>query len=104
MRRSLQALLLAALGTAQLTAACDYPDEGNMPLRRAVSRVKNLPDVRAWGDERHKAGDVVQYRLLLEPKVFVKSNCYWTVEVTANGALWRRFYVSPDGKRVLQTP
>jgi hypothetical protein len=44
----------------------------------------------------------VQFRLLLEETVILKKHCYWTVEALADGKLWRRFYVSPDGKRVLR--
>src|SRR5262245_44446835 len=34
--------------------ACEYPDEGNLPLRRAVSKVKYLPDTEAWASAMHK--------------------------------------------------
>jgi hypothetical protein len=27
--------------------------------------------------------------------------CYWPVEVRAEGKLWRRYLVTPDGKSVL---
>jgi len=78
--------------------ACEYPDEGNMPLRRAVARVKYLPETEAWAAERHKAGAVVQYALHLDDPRWVNGRCYWPVEVRAEGRLWRRFYVTPDGK------
>jgi len=29
-------------------AARDYPDEGTMPLHRAVTKVKQLPEMEAW--------------------------------------------------------
>src|ERR671918_61105 len=35
-----------ALG-ASATFACEYPDEGSMPLRRAVTKVQMLPEVEA---------------------------------------------------------
>jgi hypothetical protein len=82
--------------------ACDYPDEGNMPLRRAVSKVKYLPQTEAWAAARHEAGAVVQYALLLDRPRAVKGRCYWPVEVRAEGKLWRRFYVTPDGKDLLK--
>lgn len=80
--------------------ACEYPDEGNMPLRRAVSRVKFLPETEAWAKSMHKTGVVVQYALLLDQPKLEKGRCYWPVEVRAEGKVWRRFYVSPDGKRL----
>jgi hypothetical protein len=89
--------LVLACGPA---LACEYPDEGNMPLRRAVAKVKFLPETEAWAAERHKAGEVVQYALRLDAPRRENRRCYWPVEVRAAGALWRRFYVTPDGQRV----
>jgi hypothetical protein len=80
--------------------ACEYPDEGNMPLRRAVAKVKYLPETEAWAAERHKAGAVVQYALRLDEPKRENGRCYWPVEVRADGELWRRFYVTPDGRAV----
>jgi hypothetical protein len=72
-----------------------------MPLRRALTRVQMLPETEAWHRERRDKGDVVQYRLFLDQEYFSRGRCYWTVEAFADGKLWRRFYVTPDGKRVL---
>jgi hypothetical protein len=77
--------------------ACEYPDEGNMPLRRAVSAVRYLPEVEAWAEARHKDGAVVQYALLLDRPLREAHHCYWPVEVRAGPQLWRRFYVTPYG-------
>jgi hypothetical protein len=85
-------------GAAQ---GCEYPDQGNMPLRRAVTKVKMLPEIEAWAGQVHKSGAVVQYALLLESTINQAGRCYWTVEALAEGKLWRRFYVTPDGQRVL---
>jgi hypothetical protein len=90
--------LLSFCGAA---LACEYPDEGNMPLRRAVSKVKYLPETEAWAAARHEAGAVVQYALLLDRPKLAKGRCFWPVEVRAEGKLWRRFYVTPDGKELL---
>jgi len=95
--RSLAALLVFPLAAL----ACDYPDEGNMPLRRAVTKVKLLPETEAWAAAVHKSGAVVQYALSLDREWHRGGRCYWTVEARADGKTWRRFYVSPDGKRVL---
>jgi len=81
--------------------ACDYPDEGNMPLRRAVSKVRTLPEIEAWGAHMHKAGAIVHYALLLDQPRHEAGRCYWPVEVRTTEKLWRRFYVTPDGKRIL---
>jgi hypothetical protein len=97
MRCVLAALLLASSGAL----ACEVPDEGNLPLRRAVARVQMLPEAQEWADEVRSAGAIARYALLLERTVRVKGRCYWTVELSADGKLWRRFYVSPDGKRAL---
>jgi hypothetical protein len=97
-RFGIAAALFWCVGAAQ---ACDYPDLGNLPLRRAVTKVKTLPQTEAWASEAHKAGVVVQYALLLEATIQQAGRCYWTVEALAEGKLWRRFYVTPDGKRVL---
>lgn len=78
--------------------ACEYPDEGNLPLRRAVAKVKYLPETEAWAASMHEAGAVVQYALLLDEPKRKNGRCYWPVELRAGGKLWRRYYVSPDGK------
>ena len=97
MIRSLVVLLAFPLAAL----ACDYPDEGNMPLHRAVTKVKLLPETEAWATALHRTGEVVQYALSLDREWRRGGRCYWTVEARAEGNTWRRFYVSPDGKRVL---
>lgn len=82
--------------------ARDYPDEGNMPLRHAVSKVKFLEETEAWASRMHESDAVVQYALLLDAPKTVKGRCYWPVEVRAEGKLWRRFYVTPHGKALLK--
>jgi hypothetical protein len=71
-----------------------------MPLRRAVAKVKYLPETEAWAAERHKAGAVVQYALRLDEPMRSNGRCYWPVEVRDGQKLWRRFYVTPDGKQI----
>ena len=77
--------------------ACDYPDEGNMPLRRAVAKVKYLPETESWAAAMHEAGRVVHYSLHLDQPKHLNGRCHWPVEVRAGKSLWRRFYVTPDG-------
>jgi len=78
--------------------ACDYPDEGNLPLRRAVSRVRLLPQIEAWAQAMRRQGAAIQYAVLLDQPLRDKGRCYWPVEVRAGTQLWRRFYVTPEGK------
>jgi hypothetical protein len=97
-RYGMAVALFWCVGAAQ---ACAYPDLGNLPLRRAVTKVKLLPETEAWAAHIHKTGSVVQYALLLEQTLKQAGRCYWTVEAIAEGKVWRRFYVTPDGTRVL---
>ena len=88
------------LGVSLTAWGCEYPDEGNMPLRRAVSAVKYLPQTEAWARTQHDAGVVVRYALSLDREWHRDGRCYWTIEARARGETWRRFYVSPDGSRL----
>jgi len=95
------ALALPALG-------CEMPDEGGMPLRRAVTKVQLLPEVDAWAGAMWRNRVTVQYLVRVDEPVYASGreagsgavSCWWPVEVRADGKLWRRFLVSPDGKRV----
>lgn len=71
-----------------------------MPLRRAVAKVRYLPATEAWAEAMRKNGAVVQYALLLDHPKLEDGRCYWPVEVRAGAELWRRYYVSPDGKHL----
>jgi hypothetical protein len=94
------AVLLLAF-PVMAVARCDYPDEGTMPLHRAVTKVKLRPEAEAWAKAWLEQKVVVQYALLLEPPKTIAGRCYWTVEARAAGRVWRRYYVAPDGSRVL---
>jgi len=91
--------LLAALALPAL--ACEMPDEGNMPMRRAVTRVQMLKEVDAWAEHMRRTRASVEYLVRLDAPVHRAGKCYWPVEVLADGKLWRRFLVTPDGKSVL---
>jgi len=80
--------------------ACDYPDLGNLPLRRAVTRIEMLPEVHAWARDRIEKGAKPQYAVRLDEAVREAGKCYWPVEVRAEGKLWRRYLVTPDGKNI----
>ena len=94
--------IFALLVVCTPALACEYPDEGNMPLRRAVAKVKYLPETESWAASMHQAGAVVHYALRLDAPTRIRGRCYWPVEVRAGKALWRRFYVTPDGTRILK--
>jgi hypothetical protein len=83
------------------TFACEYPDEGGMPLRRAVTKVRLLPEVEAWAEAMRRNKAHVDYLLRLDAPVEQKGLCYWPVEVRADGKLWRSYLVTPDGKKIL---
>lgn len=70
-------------------------------MARALAKVKQLPETEAWQAARRKAREPVEFRLLLEKEVYLNRKCHWTIEATAKGELWRRFYVTPDGESVL---
>jgi hypothetical protein len=81
--------------------ACEYPDEGGMPLRRAVTKVQILSDVEAWAEAMRRNRIHVQYLVRLDEPVRQGGRCYWPVDVVAEGKLWRSFLVTPDGKSIL---
>ena len=71
-----------------------------MPLRRAVTRIEMLPEVDAWAREMLKQGVKPQYVVRLDEPLRASGRCYWQVEVRAEGRLWRRYFVTPDGKNL----
>ena len=75
-----------------------------MPLRRAVTKVRLLPETEAWASDVHKTGVIVHYALHLDQPRFAEGRCWWPVDVRAGEKLWRRFYVTPDGKQVKVAP
>jgi len=95
----MRAAIISCLLTLPMAGfACEYPDEGTMPLHRAVTRVKLLPETEAWARTQKS---MVQYALLLDHTRESRGRCYWTVEVRSEGRVWRQFCVTPDGKSVV---
>ena len=80
--------------------ACEYSEQGTMPLHRAAKKAELVPEVDEWSIKTRAGGALVQYVVLLDRPIRVAGRCYWTVEVSANGKLWQRFYVTPDGTGV----
>ncbi|HXJ10049.1 MAG TPA: hypothetical protein VNH12_11105 [Burkholderiales bacterium] len=99
MKRSLCAL--AFLLPSSLALACEVPGDATKAVQRALAKVKQLPETEAWQAEKRKAGEPVQFRLLLEKEAYFNRKCHWTIEAVAKNELWRRFYVSPDGDSLL---
>ncbi len=88
---------------AALAAACEVPrDEGASPLRRALTRVKHLPETESW-QRALPSGAIAQFVLLVDSPQRIRGRCYWPVEVRSGGELWKRFLVSANG-RVLRDP
>jgi hypothetical protein len=78
--------------------ACEVPDEGgNTPWRRAVAKVKYLPETEAWSMAAQRDKKSVQYVVSLDEPKRVGGRCYWPVEIRAEGKLWKRFLVTPQG-------
>jgi hypothetical protein len=50
------AIMVCLLAAPLPGFACELPDEGNMPLRRAVTRVEMLPEVHAWARDNVEKG------------------------------------------------
>jgi hypothetical protein len=91
---------LAVLVSATPAFCCEYPDQGTMPLHRAVKRVELIPAVVEWTNMERDAGRVVSFIVQLDQPVRIGRKCLWTVDVSSAGKLWERFYVSPDGRSV----
>jgi hypothetical protein len=100
MRAAALALALAATGTPAL--ACELPNDGTSLPRRMVARVKYLPEIEAWAEQRTREGALVQYLLELDKPVRRDGHCWYPVEVRADGKLWRRFLVASDRARVME--
>jgi hypothetical protein len=99
MRAAALALALAATGTPALS--CDLPGDGTSLPRRMVARVKYLPEIEAWAEQRTREGASVQYALALDQPRRRDGRCWVPVEVRADGKLWKRFLVTPDRQRVM---
>lgn len=89
-------LLCFALSPAQ---ACEVPGDGTS-LRRALLRVKYLPETEVWelAQRRHAP---VQYVLSLDAPLEREGRCYWPVEARSDGKPWNTFYVTPRGEEIL---
>jgi len=89
------ALALAAAGAA----ACEVPGDGTS-LRRALLRVKYLPETELW-EQQARRHSTVHYVLTLSAPIVRDGLCYWPIEARAGDRLWTRFYSTPRGEQVL---
>jgi hypothetical protein len=89
---------LAAVLIAALASPCAYPDEGVLPLRRAVTQVRLHPDIEGWARDMRDKGEAVQYALLLDEPLWADGRCYWTVEVRLGENVLKKFFVTPEGR------
>lgn len=100
MRRALRAAGFAALLAAACAAqACEVPGDGTS-LRRALLKVKYLPETELWELAARKTA-TVQYVLSLDAPREIEGRCYWPIEARSNGELWNTFYATPRGDFLL---
>ena len=96
----LKGSLALALALAACAAqACEVPDDGTS-LRRALLRVKYLPETELWELQARKNA-TVQYVLTLSEPIRHEGRCYWPIEARAAEKLWNLFYATPRGEHVL---
>jgi hypothetical protein len=93
---SLAAALLAAACAAQ---ACEVPGDGTS-LRRALLKVKYLPETEIWELAARRSA-TVQYVLSLDAPREVEGRCYWPIEARSDGKLWNTFYATARGEHIL---
>lgn len=96
----LQGGVAAALLAAALAAqACEVPGDGTS-LRRALLKVKYLPETEAWELEARKRS-AVQFTLSLDQPLEREGRCFWPIEVRGGDALWNTFYATATGDRLM---
>lgn len=93
---SFAVLLAAGVAHAQ---GCDVPGDGTS-LRRALLKVKYLPETEAWELSARKRA-TVQYVLSLYAPREVDGRCYWPIEARSDGRLWNTFYATARGEFLL---
>jgi hypothetical protein len=89
-------VLLAAACAAQ---ACEVPGDGTS-LRRALLKVKYLPETEAWERAASRTAPV-RYVLSLEAPIEREGLCYWPIEARSGEQVWNTFYATPGGEHIL---
>jgi len=95
-QRSVAAALLGAACVAQ---ACEVPGDGTS-LRRALLKVKYLPETETWELAARKIA-TVQYVLSLDAPREIEGRCYWPIEARSDGKRWNTFYATARGDFLL---
>jgi hypothetical protein len=90
---------LALVLAAGASPACEVPDDGTS-LRRALLRVKYLPETELWELQARKDASV-QYILSLNDPIRHEGRCYWPIEARTPDRTWNLFYSTPRGEHVL---
>lgn len=75
------------------------PGDGTS-LRRALLKVKYLPETEAWERAARKTA-TVKYVLSLDAPRDIEGRCYWPIEARSDGRLWNTFYATPRGEFLL---
>lgn len=101
LQRSVAAIALLAAACAAQAQSCAVPGDGT-PLRRALLKVKYLPETERWELAAAKTAPA-QYVLSLDAPLRHRGRCYWPIEARSAGQLWNRFYATPGGERLLVT-
>ena len=84
------------MAAALPAAACEVSDEGGTPWRRAVAKVRYLPETEAMV-QMQPDRSLLRYVLSLDDPRHLAGRCWWPVEVRVDGRLWKRFLVTPQG-------
>lgn len=99
MRHTARALCFAGLLAIVTAQACEVPGDGTS-LRRALLKIKYLPETEVWELAARKTA-TVQYVLSLDAPREIEGRCYWPIEARSDGELWNTFYVTPRGEHIL---
>jgi hypothetical protein len=99
MRHAARALCFAGLLAGVTAQACEVPGDGTS-LRRALLKIKYLPETEVWELAARKSV-TVQFVLSLDAPIEHEGRCYWPIEARSDGQLWNRFYATPRGEFVL---
>jgi hypothetical protein len=99
MRRAASVLCFASVLAAGAASACEVPGDGTS-LRRALLKVKYLPETELWELAARKHA-IVQYVLSLDAPLEQDGRCYWPIEARSAGKLWNTFYATPRGEHIL---
>jgi hypothetical protein len=99
MRHTARALCFAGLLVGVAAQACEVPGDGTS-LRRALLKVKYLPETEAW-ELAARGNATVQFVLSLDAPREIEGRCYWPIEARSDSEVWNTFYATPRGEHLL---